>query len=1112
MKAGRLIGFVMLFLVFTVLLTCYQLIGSNILEAFSIKRPVVWLGIDQGGRDDSATSRGELGKLDISNRNQIKDTTTGYADFNVVAPSDADLLFTVNGLPISPVVRDTTPVHFEGVKLREGDNLVQASVRSKHLGQPETTTMEVEYRPVKPTYSYIVTKPYADPADGHVRLTVLTPPERDPQDLQSESSDCPLFAGFHFGGMSTYDFGPLENSPCYIALDSEHPDTRWRVWPLPVELAPKAGSGGASPSSMPVETVSTSPQKSMKVNVKDNLLTIEAHLPLPTGSALLDWVRHNEVSPREVADKVFAISLNPWYDRTPLDSRTYLQMQPYLLWDSTFMGEIPPSSSTTSPIESSVEVNDDDLVLRASMSLPPTGLAVQSSNKTLSYTITITASDHKSVELLSPAHWNGDVASVQVGSHYTSFYEPDSLFVLRRVASASTPAPALPVVDREGERGNGTVLGYLGNLQRMLPQFISTVFYALLGAVPFLWVLRITKNSGLPPRREREISAFCIVLLVLHFTIQSASILRLSLEQFRLGNLFHVPELNYRLTSLGSYYPFLAIGIVILLRPIFETYRRGPHRAVSPWRSLARGIMLVVSLAVVVGVTAYFTFGPIPHQQSNPEQVTPVMAAAGVGTAMLLFWIPLRFCLIFLLGVSVSMRAVFAANIAMLALPAVPSVMEFFSRSLIELYVKAFQVFPAFIPWQSSQTWWRWIVATLGALLLCQVAKLCLYMSYWKPGMYFTGRRFMRWLIIPFMIAAIPAWYAGGESNSNPRSPNVYDFSNFAFTFDALLPYVTVPIIIAIMRLLNPHDHYQQNTAINATVLSCGSLLFAYYLCGQAILLLFVPIPMLVGYFLFRRFLVLRSTAPRIGTALSVKDFLKKQTDGALAFQRKKSLDKKFGSGDMSYSVYRRSVAQLQRAFGLDDTFRTNEDTTSIFSTGAGGGPWRDAVIALKYGIPLSTPFQLMAVIRILRAPAGDFPVIYLFVQVMQTMVLWILIAFVFGYFYHAIRGRNGFQKALSFFLAFSFPTVLIQFAVETQTLNRGQLIELAQLGSFLLTLALLAFDVKVLSRDHCSWRDLPAAYGLTASTAYLGTLALSLVSTVAEPVVRDWLVKLLGH
>jgi hypothetical protein len=216
--------------------------------------------------------------------------------------------------------------------------------------------------------------------------------------------------------------------------------------------------------------------------------------------------------------------------------------------------------------------------------------------------------------------------------------------------------------------------------------------------------------------------------------------------------------------------------------------------------------------------------------------------------------------------------------------------------------------------------------------------------------------------------------------------------------------------------------------------------------------------------------------------------------------------------GDLTYSVYRRAVAQLKSAMGVDDTFRAPADTPSIFATGAGGGPWRDAIIALKYGIPLSIPFQLLAVVRILRAPAGSFPVIYLIVQVMQTMVLWILISFVFGYFYHAMRGRNGFQKALSFFLAFSFPTVLVQFAVETQALNRNQLIELVQLAAFVLTLALLAFDVKVLSKEGYSWRDLPAAYGVTASAAYLGTLALSLVSTIAEPVLRDWLTKLWSH
>src|SRR5271165_2045264 len=105
MKAKRLIGFMVLFLAFTTLLTCYQLIGSNVLAAFSAKRPVVWLGLVKPWE-----------KPDLSNEPlRYEEVSVPIVDFNVIAPPDADRLFTVNGTPISPVDKDATVVRFRGV-------------------------------------------------------------------------------------------------------------------------------------------------------------------------------------------------------------------------------------------------------------------------------------------------------------------------------------------------------------------------------------------------------------------------------------------------------------------------------------------------------------------------------------------------------------------------------------------------------------------------------------------------------------------------------------------------------------------------------------------------------------------------------------------------------------------------------------------------------------------------------------------------------------------------------------------------------------------------------------------------------------------------------------
>src|SRR5206468_527481 len=105
----------LLFLVFTTLLTCYQLIGNNVLEAFSAKRAVVWLGLERAGTG----SRGSGVAMDepaLSNEFfRTESVSLPVADFDMIAPPDADRLFTVNGMPVSPVIGGSSVLRFPGV-------------------------------------------------------------------------------------------------------------------------------------------------------------------------------------------------------------------------------------------------------------------------------------------------------------------------------------------------------------------------------------------------------------------------------------------------------------------------------------------------------------------------------------------------------------------------------------------------------------------------------------------------------------------------------------------------------------------------------------------------------------------------------------------------------------------------------------------------------------------------------------------------------------------------------------------------------------------------------------------------------------------------------------
>lgn len=96
----------------------------------------------------------------------------------------------------------------------------------------------------------------------------------------------------------------------------------------------------------------------------------------------------------------------------------------------------------------------------------------------------------------------------------------------------------------------------------------------------------------------------------------------------------------------------------------------------------------------------------------------------------------------------------------------------------------------------------------------------------------------------------------------------------------------------------------------------------------------------------------------------------------------------------------------------------------AIFGTGNGTGPWANARVSLAYGTALAIPFVTLALFENRDTPIGNFP----FLQIANTALFatstWLTLAFLFGYFFHLIRGRDGLTKAFTVSLALVAATV----------------------------------------------------------------------------------------
>jgi hypothetical protein len=213
----------------------------------------------------------------------------------------------------------------------------------------------------------------------------------------------------------------------------------------------------------------------------------------------------------------------------------------------------------------------------------------------------------------------------------------------------------------------------------------------------------------------------------------------------------------------------------------------------------------------------------------------------------------------------------------------------------------------------------------------------------------------------------------------------------------------------------------------------------------------------------------------------------------------------------MSLAAYREGFAETEQLEAEAQNLMPGGPTVvrrKVFAFGPDPGPWANGRMAALYGLILSLPFEIAALIRLGRG-YNSFPLLDGVRELLFPLSTWVLSAFVFGYFYHQIRGRDGFEKALVFSAALIIPTIPIRMIGGAQVLSAGHLWEIFEIIAFMLLLALLAFDLRLLSRLKYTWRELVGAYGLNSIVAYTGSLAVAAIGIAVQQQLVSFLTDL---
>jgi hypothetical protein len=373
-------------------------------------------------------------------------------------------------------------------------------------------------------------------------------------------------------------------------------------------------------------------------------------------------------------------------------------------------------------------------------------------------------------------------------------------------------------------------------------------------------------------------------------------------------------------------------------------------------------------------------------------------------------------------------------------------------------------------------------------------------LSDWSHG---RPRIFLLGLVA---IALVVAW---------PISHPEYElrFSHIArlvSTIGELLFYV--PAAGVVLLLLQEARRLPSAVPARATVV-VGIYLFAVFLVNSWVTWLFLPLPLIVGWFLatfwlFRPQGDVEALGPSAGTAEAERPkLLRAFFDSSAARDQldaiDKALDKQLEGAQLTPEQYEEKRNIYRRYFAgrlaTDDGRVTAGLREAAFAVGH-GSVTTNVATAVGWGTALAAVPFLVALYQYL--PSGQiqypYPAAELLRFLIQAAAGWLLYAFFFGYFFTNLRGHTGLAKGVNLFLALAVPLAIWRL-LSAQSFDdlRPFLLWTSQLFLFCSLLGLIGFDYSTLRRHGGRVGDLTAVHKLPALSVYGSSLIAAVVPAV---------------
>jgi len=404
----------------------------------------------------------------------------------------------------------------------------------------------------------------------------------------------------------------------------------------------------------------------------------------------------------------------------------------------------------------------------------------------------------------------------------------------------------------------------------------------------------------------------------------------------------------------------------------------------------------------------------------------------------------------------------------------------------------------------SAQTGWGWLVyaTVLGAVLVYAIMRLVYALARQAGLVSGMDRRIQALLIVLAILSAIPMRLL---YSSSATPADYYEVLNLAEQLDNLIKFIFLAGLT--WFFYEEGNQSPEIKPLSPLVLSIGLLAGATIFYPSSSHWLFVPLTFILGYRALSNYIrpaeYWKELAPLFPRVFNERiNFLEEIVNintGERAYQQlQKTLSTKMSEDNLPYSEFKKQMDARRKE--LDDSNeKAMVSSKPIKDVALTFGPkltaWENGVHGALWAALFSIPWISIWMYNFMtgEATTSAYPLWAFFADLLNLLVSWLGIGFLFGYFYPFLRGKNGLQKGIWLWLVIVVPALPLALINNSSPTDwQGFLFWVIQVFIHCMLLGLFAFDYMTLRQGYRDWQMLFELHGIPFVGVSISTILIA--------------------